>query len=328
MGCRLTLGERLRELLQEFSFRTHNCDGLRGFTSRLRSEKRLIIQYESLLKLREARGDSFDLKVDLLILDEARSILSNATCTKTNGENLRKNWMTFLRLCETATHVLAADADAAVDDALPVFLKSLKFNLTTPIAPIQVERYVRRRLVAIQPRHPVRETVCSSSDVALRSDSLGRPKAAPAPLYREEYPLELHLIFSGWKRTSDRASGVEMFQYGVRRALHEIRKDSTAKCEQEDCAASVGRDDDCRVVICCRSRAAADAWYSRVVHEWKSFDAEQVKLWTGGTCLQTIRYDFKDVNASIRNVIRIVIVTSKVAQGVDVTFRSDASFLM
>lgn len=101
------------------------------------SADRLIVQYESLHNL---KGQD---KFDIVILDEARSLMSNMCCPATNpGPRLRQNANTLRWLLKSSTMAFCMDADLAFDGALPNYLKSL-----FPSSQIEVHRYAQQRMV-------------------------------------------------------------------------------------------------------------------------------------------------------------------------------------
>ena len=81
---------------------------------------RLVIQYESLARLNGKK------KFDLVILDEARSIMTNMCTVKTNpGSKLAYNSLMLRRFLQSARLSIHTDANLEWDCAVPTFLQSI-----------------------------------------------------------------------------------------------------------------------------------------------------------------------------------------------------------
>ena len=100
---------------------------------------RLIIQYESLYHLQEDGGCG---RFDLVIIDEIRSIISNVTSIKTNGDHLRENANVLRTLITGSELCVCLDANLEFDASVPVFLQSC-----VPTSAIEVHNYTHRKMV-------------------------------------------------------------------------------------------------------------------------------------------------------------------------------------
>lgn len=106
------------------------------------SSKNLIIQYESLYKLKDDEGiigacGKSDIHKTLFILDEVESILRQMTSTKTNKININANIDMFLNLYTNAKKVVSMDAfiDRCLKFNNKLHLKSYDYYLYTKPAP-------------------------------------------------------------------------------------------------------------------------------------------------------------------------------------------------
>lgn len=135
---------------------------------------RLICEYESLHHLSTSENKGFD----LVICDEARSILQSVACMSTNGENIVSNANIFKEILVRAKAVLFMDADIEADDAIPRMIRTV---LGAQPEWVHYERYVTKRMISINvsdsrsnraPIRPENRAIVFTSDPGYFSSSI------------------------------------------------------------------------------------------------------------------------------------------------------------
>ena len=93
---------------------------------------RMIIGYESLRRL-EFEGQK---PFDYIIMDECRSLMSNATCTETNKRYFQQNFEMLQKFLQACRQTIVLDADLEIDGSCAAFLQG-----TVSASEIEVHRY-------------------------------------------------------------------------------------------------------------------------------------------------------------------------------------------
>jgi hypothetical protein len=107
-----------------------------------------IVQWESLHRLIQERDEENDTvinKFDMLIVDEIRSVLTQAVSMETNRQHLKTNLTVFRGLCEMTPKVLLLDADLMMDDMVARFCMKQFGGVWSP-EELRVEEYAEQKM--------------------------------------------------------------------------------------------------------------------------------------------------------------------------------------
>jgi len=127
ISTRVSFAQTLRGLFPDFKL-YHEGGAFRS--------DRLICQYESLHRLPPGTAP-----FDLVVVDEVRSVLGNATCEATNGAHIRDNAQLLLGLLRNSARSILLDADLDTDGAV----RDLLTKAFEPSA-VRIQRYRRVKL--------------------------------------------------------------------------------------------------------------------------------------------------------------------------------------
>ena len=107
-----------------------------------------IVQWESLHRLIQERDEENDTvinKFDMLIVDEIRSVLTQAVSMETNKQHLKTNLTVFRGLCEMTPKVLLLDADLMMDDMVARYCMKQFGGVWSP-EELRVEEYAEQKM--------------------------------------------------------------------------------------------------------------------------------------------------------------------------------------